>query len=156
MMIRDPTSITTRKIISKSSSRIKRLGHTLLFDRMLSMGTLQMVSLRREKLSGQDTDSLIANGMSEVLTIVIYLLICKEIGEPAKFPGNEYFWNSIDDNSYAPSLADLTVFAASNDSCKNEAFNHVNGDVFVWKHIWQDFAAYFGLEVCVCPHHFEA
>lgn len=110
----------------------------------------------KERFSVQDIDSHIANGMSEVLTIVIYMLICKGIDEPAKFPGNEYFWNSIDDNSYAPSLADLTVFAASRDSCKNEAFNHVNGDVFVWKHIWQDFAAYFGLEVCAFPHRFEA
>ncbi|KAJ6031892.1 NAD-dependent epimerase/dehydratase [Penicillium herquei] len=88
-----------------------------------------------------------ANGMSEVLTIVIYMLICRELGQPAKFPGNEYFWNSIDDNSYAPSLADLSVFVTSHDHCKDEAFNHVNGDVFVWKHVWQDLAAYFGIEV---------
>ena len=85
--------------------------------------------------------------MSEVLTIAIYMLICREMGEPANFPGNEYFWNSIDDNSYAPSLADLSVWSVSQDHCKDEAFNHVNGDVFVWKYIWQDFAAYFGLEV---------
>ncbi|KAJ5725296.1 uncharacterized protein N7483_006653 [Penicillium malachiteum] len=88
-----------------------------------------------------------ANGMSEVLTILIYMLICRELGQPANFPGNEYFWNSIDDNSYAPSLADLSVFVTSHDHCKDEAFNHVNGDVFVWKHVWQDLAAYFGIEV---------
>ncbi|KAJ5679258.1 NAD-dependent epimerase/dehydratase [Penicillium macrosclerotiorum] len=87
-----------------------------------------------------------ANGMSEVLTIIIYFLICRELNEPAVFPGNEYFWNSIDDNSYAPSLADLTVWAASQAHCKNEVFNHTNGDVFIWKYIWQDFARYFGLE----------
>ncbi|PKX88825.1 SDR family oxidoreductase [Aspergillus novofumigatus IBT 16806] len=88
-----------------------------------------------------------ANGMSEVLTIAIYMLICRELNQPAAFPGNKYFWNSIDDNSYAPSLADLSVWVASHDHCKNEAFNHANGDVFVWKYIWQDFAAYLGLEV---------
>lgn len=98
------------------------------------------------------TNRLLANGMSEVLTIAIYMLICRELGQPANFPGNEYFWNSIDDNSYAPSLADLSVWTASQDHCKDEAFNHVNGDVFVWKHIWKDFAAYFGLEVCYNPH----
>ncbi|KAL4876183.1 NAD-dependent epimerase/dehydratase [Aspergillus karnatakaensis] len=87
-----------------------------------------------------------ANGMSEALTIAIYMLICRELGQPATFPGNEYFWNSIDDNSYAPSLADLTVFASTHDHCKDEAFNHVNGDIFVWKYLWQDVAAYFGLE----------
>ena len=76
------------------------------------------------------------------------MLICREFGQPANFPRNEYFWNSIDDNSYALSLADLTVFAASHENCKNEGFNYANGDIFVWKYIWRDFAAYFGLEVC--------
>ncbi|GAQ45726.1 hypothetical protein AtubIFM61612_010506 [Aspergillus tubingensis] len=88
-----------------------------------------------------------ANGMSEALTIAIYMLICRELNQPATFPGNEYFWNSIDDNSYAPSLADLTVWASSQEHCRNEVFNHVNGDVFVWKHMWQDVAKYFGVEV---------
>ncbi|KAG2421071.1 hypothetical protein HFD88_000687 [Aspergillus terreus] len=88
-----------------------------------------------------------ANGMSEVLTIIVYMLICHELKQPAHFPGNECFWNSIDDCSYAPSLADLSVWAATAENTKDEAFNHVNGDVFVWKHMWQDLAAYFGLEV---------
>lgn len=84
--------------------------------------------------------------MSEVLTIVIYMLICRELSQPAHFPGNEYFWNCIDDNSYAPSLADLSVWAATAPNTKDEAFNHVNGDVFVWKHMWQDLAAYLGID----------
>lgn len=92
-----------------------------------------------------------ANGMSEALTVAIYMLICRELGQPATFPGNAYFWNSIDDNSYAPSLADLTVWASTHDHCKDEVFNHVNGDVFVWKHMWQDVAEYFGVEVRCLP-----
>lgn len=88
-----------------------------------------------------------ANGMSEALTVAIYMLICRELGQPAQFPGNEYFWNSIDDNSYAPSLADLTIHATTNDHCKNEDFLHCNGDVFVWKYLWQDVTKYFGVEV---------
>ncbi|KAF5866479.1 hypothetical protein ETB97_012033 [Aspergillus alliaceus] len=87
-----------------------------------------------------------ANGMSEALTVAIYMLICRELGQPAQFPGNEYFWNSIDDNSYAPSLADLTIHATTHDHCKNEDFLHSNGDVFVWRYLWQDVAKYFGVE----------
>ncbi|KAB8208680.1 hypothetical protein BDV34DRAFT_210730 [Aspergillus parasiticus] len=87
-----------------------------------------------------------ANGMSEALTVAIYMLICRELGQPAQFPGNEYFWNSIDDNSYAPSLADLTIHATTKNHCKNEDFLHCNGDVFVWKYMWQDVAKYFGVE----------
>jgi hypothetical protein len=36
-------------------------------------------------------DQFPANGMSEVLTIIIYMLICRELNQPATFPGNEYF-----------------------------------------------------------------
>jgi nucleoside-diphosphate-sugar epimerase len=75
------------------------------------------------------------------------MLICRELGQPAQFPGNEHFWNSIDDNSYAPSLADLIIHATTHDHCKNEDFLHCNGDVFVWKYLWQDVAKYFGVEV---------
>ncbi|PYH28648.1 SDR family oxidoreductase [Aspergillus neoniger CBS 115656] len=88
-----------------------------------------------------------ANGMSEALTIAIYMLICRELNQPATLPGNEYFWNSIENDSYAPSLADLTVWASSQEHCRDEVFNHVNGDIFVWKHMWQDVAKYFGVEV---------
>ena len=95
----------------------------------------------------RSTDCFLANGMSEALTIAIYFLICRELNQPAQFPGNEYFWNSIDDNSYAPSLADLTVWATCQEHCRDEVFNHCNGDVFVWKYLWQDAAKYFGVEV---------
>ncbi|KAJ0421362.1 hypothetical protein BJY00DRAFT_323348 [Aspergillus carlsbadensis] len=87
-----------------------------------------------------------ANGMSELLTIALYMLICRELQQPAYFPGTEYFWTSIDDNSYAPSLADLTIWACTTPHAANEAFNHANGDIFVWKHMWQDFATYLGVE----------
>ncbi|KAL2833076.1 hypothetical protein BJY01DRAFT_260023 [Aspergillus pseudoustus] len=92
-----------------------------------------------------------ANGMSELLTLVIYMLISAELGEPAHFPGNAYFWNSIDDNSYAPSLADLSVWAATASNTRDEAFNHANGDVFVWKYLWADLAAYLGIETAAEP-----
>ncbi|KAJ5161864.1 hypothetical protein N7492_007256 [Penicillium capsulatum] len=88
-----------------------------------------------------------ANGMSEILTIFLYMLVCRELGQPPTFPGNSTSWNLVDDNSYAPSLADLSVWAVSHDHCKDEAFNHVNGDVFIWKYIWQEIAAHLGIEV---------
>ncbi|KAI8930869.1 hypothetical protein NX059_011886 [Plenodomus lindquistii] len=88
------------------------------------------------------------NGMSMALTLGIYLLCCREMGVAPVFPGNEYFYNScIDDSSYAPSIADMSVWAATSDNAKNEAFNHTNGDVFVWKYLWQKLGRYFGIQV---------
>ncbi|KAM5363919.1 hypothetical protein ACJZ2D_011771 [Fusarium nematophilum] len=87
------------------------------------------------------------NGMSAALTLAIYILCCKEAGKVPVFPGNKFFYNSVDDASYAPSLADMNVWAATNEHTKNEAFNHTNGDVIVWKYFWPKLAAYFGVEI---------
>ncbi|KAF4540657.1 Nad-dependent epimerase dehydratase [Lasiodiplodia theobromae] len=88
-----------------------------------------------------------SNGMSEALTIALYFLICREIGEQGMFPGNKYFYDCIDDMSYAPSIADMSIWAVTQDHCKDEAFNHCNGDVIVWRYFWPQLAKYFGLHV---------
>ncbi|KAL3422620.1 nad dependent epimerase dehydratase family protein [Phlyctema vagabunda] len=87
------------------------------------------------------------NGMSEALAFSIYFLICRELNEPPKFSGNEYFWSAPIDVSYAPGIADLIVWASTQDHTRNEAFNHVNGDIFLWKHMYPDLAKYFGVDV---------
>lgn len=93
------------------------------------------------------SDSFIGNGMSEALTLAIYILCCRELGKPPLFPGNQYLWNSVDDSSSAISLADMSIWAATNNHTRNEDFNRTNGDVFVWKYFWPKLAKYFGVEV---------
>lgn len=89
-----------------------------------------------------------ANGMSEALTLAVYLLVCRELGQVPTFPGNKFFYNAADDASYAPSIADMSVWAAtSGDKTKNEAFNHTNGDIIVWRYLWPKLGRYFGIEV---------
>lgn len=84
--------------------------------------------------------------MSAALTLAIYILCCREIGESPMFPGNEYFFNSVDDCSYAPSIADMSVWASTTEQAKNQAFNHTNGDVFMWRYFWPKLLGYFGVE----------
>lgn len=91
--------------------------------------------------------------MSAALTLAIYILCCKENGKVPVFPGNKFFFNSVDDSSYAPSLADMSVWASTGEHTKNEAFNHTNGDVIVWKYFWPKLGKYFGVEV---RGHFQA
>ena len=85
--------------------------------------------------------------MSEAITLALYVLVSKEMGEVLRFPGNKYFYNSVDDNSYAVSLADMSVWAASHEHTKNEAFNHANGDTFVWRYFWRYIGKYWGVHV---------
>lgn len=85
--------------------------------------------------------------MSQALTLALYMITCKEMGVIPKFPGNKFFYNSTDDCSYAAGIADLSVWASTQEHTKNEAFNHVNGDTFVWRYFWAQIGKYFGLEV---------
>ena len=84
------------------------------------------------------------NGMNSALTYALYILVCKELGQEAVMPTNYCYWNSYDDASYAPLIADLTIFASTNPRCGNEAFNIVNGDVFSWRYMWPRLVSYFG------------
>ncbi|OAL44489.1 hypothetical protein IQ07DRAFT_684754 [Pyrenochaeta sp. DS3sAY3a] len=92
------------------------------------------------------------NGMSEAITTALYFLICRELGEVPVFPGNSYFYNCVDDCSSAKGLADLSVWAMTNEHTKDEAFNHVNGDTYVWRYTWPQLGAYFGVEVPESTH----
>ncbi|KAH6642755.1 hypothetical protein C7974DRAFT_301837 [Boeremia exigua] len=87
-----------------------------------------------------------ANGMSEAITMALYFLISRELGQKAEFPGNDYFYNCVDDCSSAKGIADISVWAMTEEHTKDEAFNYVNGDTYVWKHHWPRIAAYFGAE----------
>ncbi|UPL01960.1 hypothetical protein LCI18_012894, partial [Fusarium solani-melongenae] len=86
------------------------------------------------------------NGMSEAITLAIYFIVCHETREAPKFPGNQFYYNCPADCSSADGVADLSVWATTQEHTKNEAFNHSNGDVYVWKYLFPRLGAYFGLD----------
>ncbi|KAH7016740.1 hypothetical protein EDB80DRAFT_873480 [Ilyonectria destructans] len=87
------------------------------------------------------------NGMSLALTLAIYMLCCRETGQAPVFPGNKLFFSTADDSSYAPSIADMAVWAVTGEHTANEAFNHTNGDTIVWKYFWPRLGRYFGINI---------
>jgi nucleoside-diphosphate-sugar epimerase len=89
----------------------------------------------------------LASGMTAALKLVQYLIICRETGETPRFPGNELFYNFVDDFSYAPSIADMSIWATTHQHAKNEAFNHANGDVFSWRWFYPRLGSHLGIEV---------
>ncbi|KAL1634847.1 hypothetical protein SLS58_010476, partial [Diplodia intermedia] len=94
-----------------------------------------------------------SNGMSMAITLAVYILISLESSpSPSSssgqtttnvppFPGSQAVLDFPDDVSFAPSLADLTVWASTHDRARDEAFNHASGDPVVWRYFWPRLAA---------------
>ena len=88
----------------------------------------------------------VGNAMNMGLTLAAAASICRATGRPFVFPGSEMQWNGLTDMTDSRLLAKQMIWAASETSTANTAFNTVNGDVFRWRWLWPRLAAYFGVE----------
>ncbi|MFD0695759.1 SDR family oxidoreductase [Paenibacillus sp. GCM10027628] len=86
------------------------------------------------------------NPMNLAMVIAIYASISKELGIPLRFPGKPGAYHSLLEMTDAGLLAKATVWAATTESCANQAFNITNGDLFRWNELWPKIARYFGME----------
>ena len=93
----------------------------------------------------------IGNAMNMGQTLAVYASLCKYHGLPFVFPGSAAQWNGVTDMSSASLVAEQLEWAATSPAAKNEDFNTVNGDVFRWKWMWGEIAAYFGIEAAPFP-----
>jgi len=88
----------------------------------------------------------VGNLMNMGTTLAVYASICKETGRPFRWPGSAAQWNGLSDMTDARVLAEQLIWASTTATAQNEAFNIVNGDVFRWSWLWNQIAAYFGVE----------
>jgi nucleoside-diphosphate-sugar epimerase len=86
------------------------------------------------------------NAMNMVATLSAYATICRELGRPFVFPGSETQWNAVTDVTDAELLAEQMIWSATDPKGQDEPFNIANGDVFRWRWLWPQVAAYFGVE----------
>lgn len=86
------------------------------------------------------------NAMNMALTLSVYATLCREQGLPLIFPGSAEQWNGLTDITDADLLGEQLIWAGTNPEGQNQAFNIANGDVFRWRWLWPQIAAYFGLE----------
>jgi nucleoside-diphosphate-sugar epimerase len=84
------------------------------------------------------------NGMNSALTYAFYFLVCKELGEEARMPTNQLYWEGYDDLSDSRLIANLTIWASTSQKAGNQAFNVTNGDYFTWRYMWPRIAKYMG------------
>lgn len=73
----------------------------------------------------------------------MYFIVCAELGEEARMPTNQRYWEGTDDVSSSELIADLTIWCSTNSKCANEAFNVTNGDYFAWRYMWPRLAKCF-------------
>lgn len=94
----------------------------------------------------------LGNPMNLALSIAVYASISKELHLPLRFPGKPGAYDKIMEMTGAGLLAKATVWAATNPSSANQAFNITNGDLFRWNELWPKLAKYFGLEAAPPLH----
>jgi nucleoside-diphosphate-sugar epimerase len=82
--------------------------------------------------------------MSIVPVIAVYAAICRELGEPLRFPGSA--WRSIYQVTESAHFAEAALWAATEPRCANQAYNITNGDYFRWCNVWPRIADVFGME----------
>ncbi|KAM3068427.1 hypothetical protein ACMFMG_009564 [Clarireedia jacksonii] len=87
------------------------------------------------------------NGMNMAASLAVYLLLCKELNIEPRLATNQIFYNALEDLSYAPLIADLSIYVSTHRNCANEAFNVTNGDFICWRYFWPRLAGYFGLKI---------
>ncbi len=95
----------------------------------------------------------VGNAMNMGSTLAAYATICRETGRPFVFPGSPQQYDAATDVTDARLLARQVVWAATEPSAANVAFNTANGDVFRWRWLWEQIAAYFGLKAADHPGH---
>ncbi|KQO07548.1 NAD-dependent dehydratase [Agreia sp. Leaf244] len=89
----------------------------------------------------------LGNPMNLAMVIAVYASMSKELGIPLRFPGRPGAYTSLIEMTDADLLAKATVWAATTESGRNEAYNITNGDMFRWSSMWPRIAAFFDLDV---------
>jgi nucleoside-diphosphate-sugar epimerase len=88
----------------------------------------------------------VGNAMNMGMTISVQAALCKELGRPFIFPGNEVQWHGLTDMTDADLLARQMVWTAETEGLPSQAYNTANGDVFRWKWMWPRIAELLGVE----------
>jgi nucleoside-diphosphate-sugar epimerase len=88
----------------------------------------------------------VGNAMNMGTTLAVFASLCRDTGQPFRFPGSAAQWNGLTDMTDARLLAQQMLWAATTPAARNQAFNVVNGDVFRWSWMWSRIANWFGVE----------
>jgi hypothetical protein len=66
-------------------------------------------------------------------------------GDRRRFPGTEEGWNTLQETTDAELFGRAVLWALGEDNARNEIFNVSNGDVYRWRQLWNELAAFYDL-----------
>ena len=85
--------------------------------------------------------------MNLVTSLAAYAAISRELGLPLRFPGTKEGWNTLQETTDAELFGRATLWALGEDKARNEIFNVSNGDVYRWRQLWNELAAFYDLPI---------
>jgi nucleoside-diphosphate-sugar epimerase len=85
--------------------------------------------------------------MNLVTSLAVYAAMTRELGLPLRFPGNREGWNTLQETTDAELFGRATLWALGEDRARNEIFNVSNGDVYRWRQLWNELAAFYDLPI---------
>ncbi len=62
-----------------------------------------------------------------------------------RFPGTKEGWNTLQETTDAELFGRAALWALGEDIARNEIFNVSNGDVYRWRQLWNELAAFYDL-----------
>ncbi len=81
--------------------------------------------------------------MNLIAAVGVYASICRELGEPCRYPGGVPITSEATDSRL---LARAVEWAADSPAAADETFNITNGDVLLWPNLWPTVCDHFGVE----------
>jgi hypothetical protein len=85
--------------------------------------------------------------MNLVTGLATYAAMSRELRLPLRFPGTKEGWNTLQETTDAELFGRATLWALGEDKARNQIFNVSNGDVYRWRQLWNELAAFYDLPI---------
>jgi nucleoside-diphosphate-sugar epimerase len=85
--------------------------------------------------------------MNLVTGLATYAAMSRELGIPLRYPGRQAGWNALQETCDAELFGRSALWALREEKARNQIFNVSNGDVYRWRQMWGELAAFYEIPV---------
>lgn len=84
--------------------------------------------------------------MNVAYPLAVYATVCKELGEPLRWPGDVKAWQMDCSMSSAMMNAYMEEWAVLSSNTANQKFNTCDNSMFAWEGFWPRLAGWYGID----------